>query len=527
MTATTLTAWSAQLSALTNNAALAIGSWLDALDELLTPGADESADTGSPDGYDGLSTRGTPDRLLLSEWLLAEEEPDEFLRRAASGELTHLAPAYRRRERRARMLVLADSGPACWGPPRLAQLAIILVLHRQAESRGLPLHFAMAGGPAGRWTAGAPESLLAAWLRGRHRNPARPGDLAAWRSALTDEDDVWLLTAGDADAPGMRTVSISESAWGAGGVAELTVACGGRRVVLPMPPADRALAMLRGHAFRATVTPATTAPAATGHPIRSPMFPDHSSRLFGRGATDDVLIMVTLPDGRPRRHGLPGPIRAAGVSGHRAAVLFHQANGLVLRVIGEAAPWPGVARWSDRDLPDLGPDSDGPLWPLRVGSDHALVRIGDAWWRLGADGRAEWTDLVAVGSAHRPRTATSAPPDGTYALVDAHNQLLRSPDGIVWTAPDGTVLRVPDRDEIVGATMAGGRVALLTVSPGGLILRLVEGRGVRTLTRWSPVSGVPAAHPSRPWIAVNRPDGDLVVVDTDTDLVVRRMRAGT
>src|SRR5579872_426249 len=41
---------------------------------------------GDPDGFDGLSRRGGYDRLLLSEWLLADEMPEEFARRAAMSE---------------------------------------------------------------------------------------------------------------------------------------------------------------------------------------------------------------------------------------------------------------------------------------------------------------------------------------------------------------------------------------------------------------------------------------------------------
>ena len=46
------------------------------------------AGDGEPDGYDGIASRGIYERLVTSEWLLADEEPDEFDRRAAMGEHT-------------------------------------------------------------------------------------------------------------------------------------------------------------------------------------------------------------------------------------------------------------------------------------------------------------------------------------------------------------------------------------------------------------------------------------------------------
>lgn len=51
-----------------------------------------------PEGLGNLQRRGPYERLLTSEWLLAEEVPDEFLRRAVAGEHLFLAPQYRARQ---------------------------------------------------------------------------------------------------------------------------------------------------------------------------------------------------------------------------------------------------------------------------------------------------------------------------------------------------------------------------------------------------------------------------------------------
>ena len=47
-----------------------------------------------PDGVGDLQRRGPYERLLSSEWLLADEVPDEFMRRAVGGEHMFLAPQY-------------------------------------------------------------------------------------------------------------------------------------------------------------------------------------------------------------------------------------------------------------------------------------------------------------------------------------------------------------------------------------------------------------------------------------------------
>src|SRR6185312_9381114 len=41
---------------------------------------------GEPDGFNGLIRSGAYERLLLSEWMLADEMPEEFMRRAVMRE---------------------------------------------------------------------------------------------------------------------------------------------------------------------------------------------------------------------------------------------------------------------------------------------------------------------------------------------------------------------------------------------------------------------------------------------------------
>src|SRR5688500_18193064 len=61
--------------------------------------------TSDIDGFDGIARRGSYEKLVASEWVLADEMPDEFARRATMGE--HLFLDLARREPSAARLSLA------------------------------------------------------------------------------------------------------------------------------------------------------------------------------------------------------------------------------------------------------------------------------------------------------------------------------------------------------------------------------------------------------------------------------------
>lgn len=128
-----LTPWSAWLRWFAPELALEVGQLLQRLQPLLGPFKDRGH-TGEPDwdGLDDLRTRGSYERLLTSEWLLAEEVPEEFLRRAASGEHMFLTPKPLRRRSQRTIIALFDAGPLQLGAPRLAHIALWILLARRA-----------------------------------------------------------------------------------------------------------------------------------------------------------------------------------------------------------------------------------------------------------------------------------------------------------------------------------------------------------------------------------------------------------
>ena len=78
--------WGAQLSLFPEDIALVLGPMVARISALMGGACFDQAPAGLPDGFHGISARGSYDRLLASEWLLSDELPDEFLRRAVSGE---------------------------------------------------------------------------------------------------------------------------------------------------------------------------------------------------------------------------------------------------------------------------------------------------------------------------------------------------------------------------------------------------------------------------------------------------------
>nr|WP_242543608.1 LpqB family beta-propeller domain-containing protein [Corallococcus sp. NCSPR001] len=249
--------WAAQLSLFPEDLARHLGphvARLSAAVGTLRPRGE--AEGGEPQGYDGLSRRGPFDRLLVSEWLWALEAPDELVRRAAFGELSFLKPAFRQPRGARRTVVLLDVGPDQLGLPRIAHLALLVVLARRAEAVGAAFTWgALQTEPAHVTHEGLRGTSLLAWLHARSTTPASARHLSAWREALDlsrAPEDVWLVGSSRlgrmAGAEGMSRVEVSEPM--EPGAHRLTVdvrpaARVPRSVVLELPPPEDCVRLLR------------------------------------------------------------------------------------------------------------------------------------------------------------------------------------------------------------------------------------------------------------------------------------------
>ena len=132
-----LARWSPLVADLPRDVADCLAPWMEQLARAIGPlRAHTIRGEGEPDGVDGVTRRAPFDRLLDTERLLATEVPDEFVRRAAQSELLFHALALKELRPARASLLLVDAGPAQLGAPRLAHLALVLVLAARAKDAG-------------------------------------------------------------------------------------------------------------------------------------------------------------------------------------------------------------------------------------------------------------------------------------------------------------------------------------------------------------------------------------------------------
>ncbi len=196
-----LAPWAAELAILPLDLALALAPWVGRL-ALATGPLSESrtshADT--PDGYAGLTRRGSYERLLVGEWGLAEEFPDEFLRRAAGGEHLFLDLARRGPRGARRSVAIVSAGPSQLGAPRLAHLAALIVLARRATAAGASFAWGVLEDPAHALHEGLDAAGIRRLLDARTARTATGDAIASWHAALAGDRGLdWWCVGGAAD----------------------------------------------------------------------------------------------------------------------------------------------------------------------------------------------------------------------------------------------------------------------------------------------------------------------------------------
>ncbi|MCC7246991.1 MAG: hypothetical protein IT473_00020 [Lysobacter sp.] len=203
----------------------------------------------TPNGIDELRRRGPYHRLLLSEWALADEVPDEFLRRASSGEHLFLSPRYETLRADAEIVAVFDSGPAQFGAPRLAHIALWILLARRAEEAGIGFRWGLLDAP-GALDAGGDAAALKRMLAARTLHHADATRIAAWRDALAAElcqsGERWCIGgAREATDAFSHRVAIARDLHTQLRV-EIVGAGGRRDVEVPLPPDKASARLLRG-----------------------------------------------------------------------------------------------------------------------------------------------------------------------------------------------------------------------------------------------------------------------------------------
>jgi hypothetical protein len=576
-----LSAWSQQLSLLRPDIAVALGPLLHRLDELVGRHTSVHGPDGAPDGFDGLDRRGDPQRLLISQWALAQEVPEEFLRRAAGAELLYLAQARRHDVVRGQSVLLLDCGPELQGAARLVQLVMALVLHRRAVAAGSELRVGVLTAPAGSWLEGDLPAVLQAWVNARSRRAPAEQDVRDWLAATDEPAHAWVVTADAvarrssiAAARPPRFVTVAESDWASDGPSAVVVGLAGERLHLSLPPAEVGVRVLRGQGWRRRQPdPTSRLLTGAGH---GPRLPGNTPTLLVRGRDTGEIVAQRIPDptaraGRPRTHRFPGPVVAASVLGARLVALVAVDGVLETRVVGRRLA--DVHRISV-PLEELGLDSaavdalaDAPPAEVLFRTGELLVPLSGRWWQLSAAGRRAVQPTVAAAVAtttldtpavvvrsggqlwvwtgsstgrfgpvptggplpevHLGSGAIAWHGDSGWRLAELPSPLGRATPLPSGQPPEGGVLLgVESEVTVLGVTRISGQTGLVAVGGGGVLVKFFTSEGMRTLTRWSGGIGIPALHTRLPLIAVQRDGGGIEVGDLDTGQVRLRVEAG-
>ncbi len=437
--------------------ALSLGAWAERLHALVGPlRAARPEPVGDPDGFDGLTRRGLYERLTPFEWLLADEAPDEFLRRAAAGEhafwrLSHRGPAGSRR-----CVALVAGGAELLGAPRLVTLAALLALARRAAEAQADFAWAFWGERGLRSYERLEADGVRHWLR---EGRALRGPAGAEVDRFFDErvrpassDDAWLL--GGARSAGGRAPAFARVS-----VAQAPDLEGRRaRVLLERPgSAPRALEL------------DLPEPAHSARWLRAPFLPPPAPiRKAAEGPRDDVgappafshdgrRLFVRLEGGDVLAHVVPNSA-AAPPSG--SVRLRPQRQGRLL-----AAAAVGRSLW--------GVELAGrSLWLYRFGK-----RGGVSWEREFSPAEGD----AAPAFGHAPALATLVLRDGKPFAGPAAT---REPLAFLFAKPDFWALE----SEGKLSRPYGGAVAGLGQNQRGegSLARVSEGGDSLLLSSWSP-----------------------------------------
>lgn len=412
-----LAAWAPQLAPLSIDLALAIAPWLGRLALAVGPmSAPVARRSGDPDGYLGIARRGAYERMLITEWGLADVVPDEFLRRAAMGEQLFFELARREPRGALRSIAIVSAGPSQIGAPRLAHLAALIVLARRAAAGGAGFSWGVLEDDAHELRDGLDEAAIRRLLAARTAAVAAPEAFAAWQAALPGtEREIWFVGDGehasaarragaaclvveDPLEPGRRAIDVAVQRRGA--------AIGLR---LELPPPDVCARLLR-NPFHHGSGAAAIHDAGPARDVR--FAPDGRSVLVQ--LADRTILRWPIPNS-PRDK--PGSPRRLTPRPGRAVVALGIANRSVLAAT--ATPWtPGEIEMNQGGNPPVRvilPDVTAATLATRLGSDGA-PRIGACGFvRLGD--RSELVLEIAGELLVVPGFSLWPPPGAAYAAV--------------------------------------------------------------------------------------------------------------
>ncbi len=433
--------WARQLQLLARPLADALAPLLQQLDRLVGPATINEA-TGEPDGLSGLARSGIPERLLPGEWLLAEEYPEEFERRAVMGEQLYYEQRQIARGSARAIYLLLDAGPQQIGAPRLLHLLLLLLLARRAEAVGATLHWGLLQRPEQGWQQEVNVATLTAnFLRAAGLMPVTADQLGLWRAALAERqaaEECWLAASRYDAAPfreaftplPLHCITIDPSYDLAADRLLVAVTppppARSRSDEFPLPPAALVKQVLR-NPFQASPKLLThsAGPLTVDSQV---MFVDHGNRVV-LNLADGRLVMYSVP-GSPRADtGSPiyrrasGQIVAAQGGGRRCLMTLELVRGVLrasniphgkyLALTTNAAHNPHFHLESRPLRPFYLSDSRGEQCILLMDDDRSLFRLR---WQ---GGRVE-CERLAQGVLENAFTAKQV-----YAVLEPGRRICR------------------------------------------------------------------------------------------------------
>jgi hypothetical protein len=544
---------------------------------------------GEPDGYDGLTRRGSYERLLTSEWLLAEEAPEEFVRRAAVGEHLFLHQARPVPAASRVSAAVFDAGPDQLGSPRIAQLAALIVLSRRAEAAGVRFAWGILQEPDAPLFEKVTETGIQRLLQARTPHEATDAQVGAWHKRLLgwrEADDIWFVGPQRLSSlPGTRGASVLQ-VWDVLDPEARRVAVRVRRGVSGNVPSPTVTLELPDHAACARLLrdPFSAAAAAPDR-LEAPLVPAselhfaaNGSKLFARAAGGGVVAFPVpnsprSPAGAPRLYDpWPGqPPAAVGLAQGQVILATGLPDGGAALVYASrkrgGGGTPGVP-CSPVDAPFRTGGAGAPLQPLfQVGihtylldAEGTLFRVWDGdLLRLASRvsaaayvaGHLAFVEAAAAGSPARltaalggsgaPRTIRilEEAEEGAPAFFGFGGHLGHPEHGLVAVAQQGGAWEIYGRNRAWLVPFEGTRVVgvarnrerhetgLLLLEGDGRALLLASLGGTRRLPAASAEIRHAAACAGAPWIAWVTVHGELTVYSLDHDAVLLRRVPGT
>lgn len=339
-----LSPWAQQLNAFPPELSLALGPLVQRLAGAIQPlHLEEIAGAEDPDGFDGLLNRGSYDRLISSDWLLADEIPEEFNRRAAMHEHLFLKIARRERAHGLGSLALFDSGPDQIGSPRLVHLAALVVLLRRAQLARANFGWGILQNPEMALLHGSSESEIVELLRARSYTAATAKHVEAWLHRaveLNSPEEIWLIGGRPLDrVPATPAVSrilvedVLDLAVRRVSVRVQSIKSRPRGVVLDLPENGACARLLRDPYLLAAAVPRKS---PTLIPTSGLVFAYGSRRVFGKG--QNTLLSFPVPNkpsdtpGRVKQHTVGGVGQVVAVNRFGNSTVVVSAEELSLRI---------------------------------------------------------------------------------------------------------------------------------------------------------------------------------------------------